>query len=180
MAEKKEAEVAKDGAGKAPAKKSKKLLVLVGAVVALLALAGGGAWFFLKGKEPPPETAEVGKDGKPVEKKDDAKKEEKKVPYFVEFESFTSNLKDPERFMQIKLTFQVKTPEAAEQLKDLMPMVRNAIIPVLSAQETAVVLTREGKDKMTAAIVAAASEALANTAAADQIDTVLVTHMIIQ
>jgi len=176
MAEKKEGEAAKEGAPAAGKKKNPKVVMLAGVGALVLALAGGGAWFFLKPKPDAPATTE---DGKEAPKKDE-KKEEKKVPFFVEFEPFTVNLKDPDRFLQIKITFQVKTAEAAEQLKDLMPIVRSAVIPVLAAQELGTITTKEGKDKMCEQVVAATNESLATTPAADQVVAALITHMIIQ
>jgi flagellar FliL protein len=176
MAEEKAADKAAEGEAKAGGKKnSLKLIIIIVAAVVLLG-GGGGAYFYFKSKAAAEAAAEEGKDGK-----DEKKKEEKKpVPFFVEFEAFTVNLKEAERFLQIKLTFQVKTAENAEQLKDLMPIVRSAVIPVLGTQETASITTKEGKDKMCAEIVAAANDSLAQTAAADSIDAVLITHMIIQ
>lgn len=177
MAEKKEAEAAKDGAKAGSGKLNRKLLMLLGVGAATLALLGGGAWYFLKPQSAVVESADAGKEG---EKKKDDKKEDKKVPYFVELEAFTVNLKDPERFLQIKLTFQTKTAEGAEQLKDYMPIVRSAVIPVLGSQDAAGIVSKEGKDRMSGEIVRAANESLARTAAADAIDAVLITHMIIQ
>lgn len=181
MADSKAAEGGAEGAAKAGGGKKNrmKLIIIVAAAVVLLG-GGGGAYFYMKSKaaaEAEAAAADGGKDGG----KDEKKKEEKKpVPFFVEFEAFTVNLKEADRFLQIKLTFQVKTAENAEQLKDLMPIVRSAVIPVLSSQESAAIVTKEGKEKMCADVVAAANASLAQTAAADAIDAVLITHMIIQ
>jgi len=178
-------------AGEKPAKKpgKKKLIIIVLAVVLLLG-GGAAAYFFLRPKDEPPATAEAGKGGaadkagakdkKGEEKKGEDKKGEIKKPFFVEFEPFTVNLKDPEKFLQIKLTFQVKTVDNAEAMKDLMPIVRGAVIPVLSSQDAAALMTNEGKEKLSADVAAAANKAIAGSGMDDAIDAVLITHMIIQ
>lgn len=172
----------------APATKQRNLKPLIISAIALLLLAGAaGAAYYLIGNSgtPEPATAHNGKDkaakGKDGQKgKDKDAKEETKRPYFVEFETFTVNLKDPEKFLQIKLTFQVKSVEAAEAIKELMPIVRSAVIPVLSAQDPADLMAKEGKEKLSSEVVAAANKSIATTAAADSIDAVLITHMLIQ
>jgi len=183
MAEKKETAAAgKEGAAE-PAKKRRnpKLLVLVAVGVLVLAGGGGAAWFFTRpaaaegadaakaGDKSPP--------GKPGEKADEKKKE---IPYFVEFESFTVNLKDPDRYLQAKLTFEVKSTEAAEAVKDLMPVLRSAVIPVLSSRDPSEIMSKEGKDKLAEEIVTVSNAALAGAGSTQKVEAVLFTHMIIQ
>ena len=125
---------------------------------------------------PKPRKNEAGKD-----KKEEKPKEAKdKKPFFVDFESFTVNLKDPEKFLQIKLTFQMKNAEGAEAMKDLMPIVRAAVIPVLGGQDAAEIGTPEGKTKLCEQVAEAAKKSLEGKEAAESIDAVLITHMIIQ
>jgi flagellar FliL protein len=123
--------------------------------------------------------AKAGAKDKADKEKDKDKKGETK-PLFVEFETFTSNTKDPEKFLQIKLTFQVKSEKAVEGLKELTPVVRSAVIPVLGVQDPPTLMTNEGKEKLTGDLVLATNKALAGTGMDDEIDTVLITHMIIQ
>jgi flagellar FliL protein len=188
----KDAKAAPEGAA-APAgkKKNKKLLILIAAVSALLVGGGAAAYFVLK---PAPagaddaakdgkggEKAKAGEKGKGKDAKDEkGKKGENKKPVFVDFEMFTVNLKDPEKFLQIKLTFQVAKAEQAEELKDVMPVVRSAVIPVLSAQDPVELGTAEGKEKLCGLVAEAANKSLAGGELADSIDAVLITHMIIQ
>jgi flagellar FliL protein len=187
----------KDAAAAAPAKaavaapgkkkNSKPILLIAGGLLLLLVATGAAAYFLFLGKPdgPEPATAQAGKDkgakGKEAGKgKEKDKKEEAKKPYFVEFETFTVNLKDPEKFLQIKLTFQVKDVEAAETVKERMPIVRSAVIPVLSAQDPADLMAKEGKEKLSNEVVVAANKAVAGTPADESIDAVLITHMLIQ
>lgn len=183
----KEAAVAGKSASPAPAKKRNlKPLILIVGLILLLAGAGAGAYFYLENsRTAQSESAETGKNKTPKGKdankgKDADKKDETKKPYFVEFETFTVNLKDPEKFLQIKLTFQVKSVEAAESIKEFMPVVRSAVIPVLSSQDPADLIAKEGKEKLSTEVVAAANKAVAGTAADQSIDAVLITHMLIQ
>ncbi len=159
----------------------KPMLLIVG-VLLLLAAAGAGAYFFLgRSGDTQSASADTAKTkGDKGKDKGKEKKEEAKKPYFVEFETFTVNLKDPEKFLQIKLTFQVKSVEAAEAIKDLMPIIRSAVIPVLSAQDPSDLMAKEGKEKLSSEVVAAANKAVAGTAANDSVDAVLITHMLIQ
>ena len=166
-------------------KRNLKPIILIASVVLLLAGAGAGAYLYFGAARPESASSETGKTkatkGKDAEKgKDAGKKDEAKKPYFVEFETFTVNLKDPEKFLQIKLTFQVKSVEAAEAIKELTPIVRSAVIPVLSSQDPADLIAKEGKEKLSTEVVAAANKAIAGTAADQSIDAVLITHMLIQ
>ena len=160
----------KDGAKPEAKKKNLKPIILAAAAVVLLG-GGGGAYFLLRPAAAP------AADGKAA---DSDKPKEGKRPFFVEFEPFTSNLKDPEKFLQIKLTFQVDSDKAAEAVKDIMPVVRGAIVPVLSSQDAAEIMTTEGKEKMSKQIVEATNQAIADHDLKDKVDAVLITHMIIQ
>jgi flagellar FliL protein len=164
---------AADGAA-APVKKKKNLKPLILIAAAVLLLGGGGAAFFLL--RPSADPAAAG-----AEKAPEADKgKEGKKPSFVEFESFTSNLKDPEKFLQIKLTFMVDSDKTAEEIKDIMPVVRGAIVPVLSTQDSTEIMTTEGKEKMSKQIVDATNQAIADHNLKEKVDAVLITHMIIQ
>jgi flagellar FliL protein len=169
MAESKPAAAAPAAAGPAAAKQTApkkgkaKLFILIG--LAAVLLAGGAGAFLLRGKSAAA----------------DAKKAEvRKLPYFVEFENFTVNLRDTDRYLQIRLSFEVKSVDAAEVIKDLMPVVRSAVIPVLGSQDSNELLQAEGKQKLSKDIVVAANKSLEHTAAENSVDAVLITHMIIQ
>jgi flagellar FliL protein len=157
----------------APKKKNPKRLIIASAAVVLLASAGAASYFLLGSKDEPATQAS----GKQADKD---KKAEAAKPFFVEFETFTVNLRDPEKFLQIKLTFQVKNIAAAEALKDMTPVVRSAVITVLGSQDAAELMAKEGKEKLSGEVVAAANKALAGTGMDDAIEAVLITHMLIQ
>jgi len=174
-------------AGAAAAKPRNKKMLIIGIAAAVLLLGGGAAAYFLLRPAPAAaEDAKAGKDGEKTAAKgekgkgDKGKDEKGKKPVFVDFEMFTVNMKDPEKFLQIKLTFQVSKAEQAEQLKDVMPLVRSAVIPVLGQQDPVELATPEGKEKLCTQVAQAANKSLASTELADAVDAVLITHMIIQ
>jgi flagellar FliL protein len=162
MAEKKEdAGASKGGKGK---------LIIIGALAGVLLLGGGGAaaWVLM---------------GKKAEHADaDKKVAPKKMPVFVDLETFTVNLKDndDERFMQVKLVAEVKDAPAGEMLKTLMPAVRNEILLLLGSKQVAEIATRDGKEKLAQEIVASANKVLEGTPAAKSVEGVNFTHLIIQ
>jgi flagellar FliL protein len=159
-------------------KRNPKRMIIIALAAVLLAGLGAAAYFLLLRPAPAEAQADAGK-AQPGEKGKDRKGEPRK-PFFVEFETFTVNMKDPEKFLQIKLIFQVGTVNTAEALKEFMPVVRSAVIPVLGMQDPAELMTPEGKEKLSAALTEAANKSLAGGELENAVETVLITHMIIQ
>ena len=146
-------------------------LIIIGVAVGVLLLGGGGAgaWLLLGKKQ------EALADGeKPVPPK--------KMPVFVDLDTFTVNLKDndDERFMQVKLVAEVRDAPAGEMLKTLMPSVRNEILLLLGSKQVSEVATRDGKEKLAKEIVASANKILEGTPASKSVEGVNFTHLIIQ
>jgi flagellar protein FliL len=164
MAEKKD-EGAADGK-----KGGKGKLIIIGALAGVLLLGGGGAaaWVLMGKKN------EQAADGE--------KKTPKKMPVFVDLETFTVNLKDndDERFMQVKLVAEVKDAPAGELIKTLMPSVRNEILLLLGSKQVSEIATRDGKERLAQEIVASANKILEGTPAAKSVEGVNFTHLIIQ
>lgn len=119
----------------APKKGGKKKLILI-AVPLVLALAGGGAWFAFSGKH--------GKEGAAEHKA------EPKKMIFVPLEPFTVNLADDDadRYGQIGITLQVSEAKTEEEVKTLMPVVRNRILLILAGKTSRELVTREGKEQL--------------------------------
>jgi len=133
----------KAGAEEAPAPASKKKLIIIIAAVVLLAGGGGGAWFMMNKKAD--------------HKKEEVKHEEPaKAPVFLTLETFTVNLQaDPdERFLQLDISLQMATPEAAEALKVQMPAVRSRLLMLLTSKSASEISTVEGKQQLTDEIIA--------------------------
>jgi flagellar FliL protein len=172
----KEAAAAKPAAKASGGKAGRKRLIIIAGAAAVLLGGAAAAYVMLKPQPAAPGTATAAKGADKAKEK----KAEGERPLFVEFETFTSNTKDPEKFLQIKLTFQVKADKAVEGLKDLAPLVRSEVIPVLGAQDPPTLMTPEGKEKLSADLKVAANKALVGTGFDDSVDSVLITHMIIQ
>lgn len=121
---------------------SKKKLIIIVAAVLLLAGGGGAGWFLTHQKAD--------------HKKEEVKHEEPAhAPVFVTLETFTVNLQaDPdEKFLQLDLSLQVPTPEAAEAIKVQMPAVRSRLLMLLTSKSASEIATVEGKQELTEEIV---------------------------
>lgn len=180
---------AKSEAAPAAAKPKKtKLIVIVAVALALLGAGGGAAAYFMLGKKQEVEAAaaEDEADEAPADKAGkEAKKKKRKrtgVPVFVELDMFTANLRDADadRFIQLKLVAEVRDAAAGEMLKSMMPAVRNEVLLLLGSKEAKDVATREGKERLAGEIVAAANKTLEGTSAAQGVQHVNFTHIIVQ
>lgn len=170
------AQTATANAGDAPVEGTptgrRKKLVL-GAAAAVLLAGGGAAYYFLSSKGP-----NDGKEGGSAA----AATPRKKQPVFVDLDTFTVNLREPDddRFMQVKLVAEVKDAAAGELLKTMMPAVRNEILLVLGSKQAQDVANRQGKEQLAQEIALAANRPLEGTSAAKAVETVNFTHLIVQ
>lgn len=174
MAEEKKEEEKTEGEGEAAPKKSKKKLFIIIAVVVLL--AGAGAAFALLGGKPE-STAEEGA----------AVKEEEEVHYeTVELDTFIVNLSENASFLKVKMLLEfdpnvVHKSDAGGEggggghggggsggegsgglpgiLGEKEPMIKDAIIKLLSSKRTEQVLSVEGKEELKQELVEAINEA---------------------
>lgn len=147
----------------------RKLLIIVGAAVVLVAGGGGaGAWFLL-GKQGGDEHAQK-------------KTELKKVPVFVDLDSFTVRLsdRDNDRFLQVKLVAEVRDALSGDTLKNMMPAVRNEILLLLASKESEQLVSRDGKEALARELIAAANKPLARTSGEGAVEAVNFTHLIVQ
>ncbi|MFZ6748691.1 flagellar basal body-associated FliL family protein [Undibacterium sp. Ren11W] len=63
----------------------------------------------------------------------------------AKLEPFIVNLSGFEKYLQVSLTLQVATPEIAEKVKLLMPMIRHGLILILSSKEASQLQSGDGK-----------------------------------
>jgi flagellar FliL protein len=150
-----------------PRRSKRKLLMLAGAAMLLAASGGATAWLLLHRKA----GDEQAQAAPP-----------RKTPVFVDLDVFTVNLPsdEAERFMQVKLVAEVRDSASGDMLKTMMPAVRNEILLLLGSKKAEDVATREGKEKLAQEIVLAANRPLENTPAANGIEHVNFTHLIVQ
>jgi len=141
----------------APAKGKKKLIIIIAAVAALVLVGGGGATVYLMKKKAA--AAEVASDsegdveehapakGKPVAA---AKHDPKAVPVFVPLDPFTVNLADreAERYAQVGITLEIEDTQVGDQIKMLMPAIRNNILMAIADRTAGELLGREGKTQL--------------------------------
>lgn len=125
-------------------KKSKRPMILIGAAVALLGVGGGGAgWFFLSRK------ADAAAPAHPP----------KRNRVFLQLEPLTVNLRDEvNRFAQVGISLELFDNEAAEQIKAVMPAVRDRVLRLVSERSAATLLSSEGKTELGAKVMEAIAE----------------------
>lgn len=183
------AEIQQEGVEK---KSSKKLIIIILAVVLLLAGGGGAAYFFLfKG---------VPAEGEHTESKTEAKHEEAK--HELEHEELSPeeaaaaaekiyyDLPKPlvvnlpkgtgAKFVMIATTFLVQGADTVDILKKNEPMIRNNLLMIISAQNADQLKTREGKDKLRAAMQESVSAVLTKMAGKSRLKEIFFTSFVMQ
>ncbi|MBX7144659.1 MAG: flagellar basal body-associated FliL family protein [Oligoflexia bacterium] len=172
MAEKKEeGEEKKEGEAEAKPKGKGKLIIIIAVVVLLL--GGGGAAFFLMGSKAEPADAEH------AEENHD---EEQKHLVTADLEPIIVNLSETSNFLKVSLLLEMDNSileKAAGEhaaggegggegesksglpgpLGPRTPMIRDAVIKVLSSKKAADVLTIEGKEQIKEELIEAMNEA---------------------
>lgn len=154
-----------EAAETAPARKSKKMLfIIIGALVVLLGGGGAAAWFFTQS------------DGAPKE----AKAKPQQPPVYLALETFTVNLQDGERYMQVDVTLQVADQAQADAIKLHMPRVRSRLLALLSSKHAEALATAADKQALAQEILAQVKLPFNAQAKPQQVDDVLFTSFVIQ
>lgn len=148
----------------APAGKSKKMLFIIGALVVLLGGGGAAAWFFTQS------------DGGAK----DAKAKPQQPPVYLALETFTVNLQDGERYMQVDVTLQVADQAQADAIKLHMPRVRSRLLALLSSKHAEALTTAADKQALAQEILAQVKLPFNAQAKPQQVDDVLFTSFVIQ
>lgn len=123
-------------------KGKKKLMIILLAVVVLLGGAGTGGFFIMKKNV----AAANGEDAAEAPHAAAAPNSDH-PPTYVALDPFVVNLADreTEKYAQIAVTLEVADPKFAEQMKNYMPSIRNAILMVLAHKTSQELLDRAGK-----------------------------------
>ncbi|PKO64078.1 MAG: flagellar basal body-associated protein FliL [Betaproteobacteria bacterium HGW-Betaproteobacteria-17] len=154
-----------EAAEAAPAGKSKKkLFVILGVLVLLLGGGGAAAWFFTQS------------DGAPKE----AKAKPQQPPVYLALDTFTVNLQDGERYMQVDVTLQVADQAQADAIKLHMPRVRSRLLALLSSKHAEALATAADKQTLAQEILAEVNQPFNAQAKPQQVDDVLFTSFVIQ
>ncbi len=138
-------------APEAPKKKSKKLLFIIVGVLVLALLGAGGALFILKKN-----TADEHGDEEAVAEQSH---KSKTPPTFLPLENMVVNLSDAggNRFVQLGLTLQLQDSATETAVKVYLPSIRSQILVLISQRTAEEMLQVQGKEKLSADIIAAVS-----------------------
>ena len=137
----------------APAKKKSgmgKLIVIIVVLLVLLAAGGGAAWWFLIHQK------ETKGPAKPVAAAP-------KPAHFISLQPFVTNVQSTDgqvHYLQVTIDLKAEDPKTDEQVKQLMPEIRSAILNVLAAQQAATVTQEATRDKLRATILAQVNQIL--------------------
>lgn len=140
----KPASAAKEETPVAMPPKSRKLLV-VSIILLLVIVVGGTAWFLTEGHAPVEAHVEV--------EKSQSAHGAKFVPLG---EIFKVNLQREEgdHSLQAGITLKILKPELEEEIKAMMPEIRNKLLFLISSKKPSELLTVEGKKQLIAEIIA--------------------------
>ncbi len=160
---------ASDTDSQPPKGKSRKLIV-IGAIVAMLAVGGGAAYYFLAHKKPPADDTKA------------AEKAVRKPMVYLAMDTFTVNLRaaEEERFLQVTINLEAIDTITVDAIKQQMPSVRNRVLLLLSSKSVADLLSREGKEKLSAEIAEELRKTLDGAGPNKGLEQVLFSHFVIQ
>lgn len=145
MSKKAEQPAVEGGGGKG---KGKLILIIVIALVVVIAGAGA-AFMMMSGNQGDDAAAEEAGGHADKQAKNDA---EEHPPVYERLDVFTVNLAGGENYLQTEISLKLSGPEFAEQIKQRMPEVRNAVNETLSSKTQDVLVTVEGKKKLAAEV----------------------------
>lgn len=150
-----------------PKKKKGKLKILI-LLLVLLAGGGGAAWYFTQG------SGEHAAEPKP---------EPPKPPVFVTLEPFTVNLQPSDagdHYLQVGIDLKVADSKVVDEIKLHMPEIRNGVLLLLSSKQVEDISTVEGKQKLSAEIVAQANKPISAKEPGKGVVGVFFTSFVIQ
>lgn len=141
MAKAPKAETEDAAAAPAPAAKSRKTLIIVAAAV-LLAAAGAG-WMFLGGSS-----------GGDAQARPEAGRKSLGTPVFLPLDPFIVNLQPQTsgQFLQVDVTLRVADSQVVNDLKTLMPEVRDRVLRLLSTKTAQELAAPGGREKLAEAV----------------------------
>ncbi len=129
-----------------PKKKKGKMLVLLVLVVVFLAAAAGGYFFFMKkGNTASRQTPEEETADKTV---------------LVPFEPFILNLMEHGRFLKFSMQLELVSEKYREMVESKVPLIRDAIITLVSSKSVESLSSPEGKMQLKDEIILRANQAV--------------------
>lgn len=155
-----------------PAGRSKTLILIVVLALALGAGAAAAAWFLLgrthPGEAQPDAAASAHSAASTV--------------FFTLAPSFVVNfeLPSPVRFLQVTVELELGSPADEEAVKHYLPVIRNNLLLLFSAQDYEGLRTREGKERLREAVLQEVRSILKERAGRDGVVQVYFTHFVMQ
>lgn len=125
----------------------KKLIIIIAAAVVLLIGAGIGAFFFLNSEE---ETVLT-----PEQEQALLERQAKEVGPMVDLESFIVNILDQGevRYLKAAITLEADTPEAAAEINQRMPQIKDAILLLIGNKTFAELSDLQGRLQLRAELL---------------------------
>lgn len=157
-----------EASGENGPKKGSKIVILLLAALLIAVLGGGGGVAYLVLKKPP------------ADKKKAEEAREEAEPIFLPMDPFTVNLKGgQERFVQVTMTVAITDAKASEPIKARTPVLRDRVLRIIGKRTAEEMLSPEGKEKLSAEILAGVKEALPE-ALRKGVKEILFTSLIVQ
>ncbi|HLA30705.1 MAG TPA: flagellar basal body-associated protein FliL [Pseudomonas sp.] len=172
---KKEAPQEPASADAKPAGKMKLIILIVVVVLLAVGLSVGGTWFFLHKSDATAE-AEAHAAAEPAVPLKQAAIYEELVPAFV------VNFKHQgrARYMQVSVALMVRDQVALDALKVHMPVLRNRLVMLFSAQDFAALMTPVGKEMLRQQATASVQELAEKETGKPTVEQVLFTNIVLQ
>lgn len=152
-----------------PVKSSKKKHIIISSIIALLVAVGGGGAYYFVHKSNHSGTSQH---------------DESVEPVFVKLESFVVNLQPngdkEDHYVQTEITIQAVNDAGADVIKLHTAEVRNRILTILSSKNSREILTPEGKDALTAQVVADIKRPFAGRKEGQKVAGVFFTTFVVQ
>ncbi len=151
-------------------RRSSKLLLLLAVVVLIAAGAAAAGWHYLGASRRPAQTAKASTEGGP------ALYVSLDPPFVTNFEADQAV-----RFLQISVEVMTHDPATVEVIKANNPVLRNDLLLLFANQQYATLATREGKERLRAAALAAVrKDVAANGGHPERVDAVYFTSFVMQ
>jgi flagellar FliL protein len=131
-----------EAAEPAPKKSKKKLIIIV--VTLLLLIGGGAAAFLLLNPAHPPR--QDGAAAEEAKAEAEAARSSKNPPTFVDLGTFTANLLEGDRYLQVAISLKLAKPELAEKVKANSPEILHRVNMLLQSKRPSELATFEGKE----------------------------------
>ncbi|NOY13706.1 MAG: flagellar basal body protein FliL [Deltaproteobacteria bacterium] len=125
----------------------KKLIIIIVAAVVLLAGIGGGVFMFMGGDEK--------KKISPEEEQAALEKQAKQIGPMVSIDPFIVNIIDDDqsRYLKAAITMEVNTPEAAMELGERMPQIKDAVLLLVGNKTFNELQDMQGKIQLRAELI---------------------------